>query len=89
MDWKDAVQLPLPDTLLLSDVNYEPKVFDELLKVSEHFLSNNVTIIISTPQRLVAKPFINRLLLYCHLQWSCNVLLNGKETGVSVFVLWR
>ena len=87
LDWKNAVQLPLPDTLLLSDVNYEPAVFDELLKVLEHFLYNKVSIIISTPQRLVAKQFINSLLPYCSLQWNCNVLLHAKETGVSVFVL--
>jgi predicted nicotinamide N-methyase len=89
MDWKDAVQAPLPDILLLSDVNYEPAVFDELLHVLEYFLQHKVPIIISTPQRLVAKQFINSLLPYSSQQWNGEVVWNGKETGVSVFVLER
>jgi len=87
MDWKNAVQAPFPDLILLSDVNYEPAVFDELLHVIEDFLQNKVTIIISTPQRLVAKQFINSLLSYSTQQWNGEVVWNGKETGVSVFVL--
>jgi predicted nicotinamide N-methyase len=89
MDWKDAVQYPLPDVLLLSDVNYEPAVFDELLHVLEYFLQHKVTIIISTPQRLVAKQFINSLLPYSSQQWNGEVVWNGKATGVSIFVLER
>lgn len=87
MDWKDAVNTLLPDVLLLSDVNYEPAVFEELQQVLEYFLQNKVTIIISTPQRLVAKEFINRLLPYCKRQWNTDVLLNEKETAVSVLLL--
>ena len=87
MDWKDAMQGPLPDVLLLSDVNYEPSVFDELLHVLEYFLQHKVTIIISTPQRLAAKQFINSLLRYSSQQWNGEVVWNGKATGVSVFVL--
>ena len=87
MDWKNAMQAPLPDVLLLSDVNYEPAVFDELLNVLEYFLQHRATIIISTPQRLVAKQFINSLLPYSSQQWNGEVVWNGKATGVSVFVL--
>ena len=87
LDWKNAASMLLPDVLLLSDVNYEPAVFDELLKVLDHFLRNKVTIIISTPQRLVAKAFINRLLPYCTMQWNTNIVLNENDTGVSIFVL--
>ncbi|MCC6289712.1 MAG: methyltransferase [Chitinophagaceae bacterium] len=87
MDWKDAVHAPLPDVLLLSDVNYAPAVFGELMHALEYFLQNKVPVIISTPQRLVAKPFINSLLPYCIQQWSYEAALNGNKTGVSVFVL--
>jgi len=78
MDWKDAVQLPLPEVVLLSDVNYAPALFEELEKLIIHFIQNKVTVILSTPQRLVAKEFINRLLPYCKER--------GDEEGVSVFV---
>lgn len=87
LNWKDSIKEALPDVVLLSDVNYEPAVFNELKQVLHFFLSNNVTVIISTPQRLVAKPFIVELLPYSHLQWNSTVLLQQKETAVSVFVL--
>ena len=74
-------------TTIYYDVNYESAVFDELLAVLEYFLQHKITIVISTPQRLIAKPFISRLLPYCTQQWNCGILLNRNETGVSVFVL--
>lgn len=79
MDWNDAVQLSLPEVVLLSDVNYSPAQFEELEKVIIYFIQKKVTVILSTPQRLVAKEFINRLLPYYKEQW--------EEEGVSVFVL--
>ncbi len=87
LNWNDAIQEPLPEVVLLSDVNYEPAVFAELKAVLEFFLRYQVTVVISTPQRLVAKPFITELLPYSHLQWNCTVSLQKKETGISVFVL--
>ena len=87
LDWKDARHLPLPEVLLLSDVNYEPAVFNELQQVLEFFLQNNVKVIISTPQRLVAKQFINSLQQYFSDQWSTCIESEGKSTDVSVFVL--
>lgn len=79
MNWKDAAQLPLPEVVLLSDVNYSPEVFEELEKVILHFIQNKITVILSTPQRLVAKEFINGLLPYCKER--------GEQEGISVFVL--
>lgn len=87
MDWNEAMRTPLPQVLLLSDVNYEPAVFEELQRVLHYFLQQKVTIIISTPQRLMAKQFINALLPYCVMQWNNNVAFNDKENWVSVFVL--
>ncbi|SDD81273.1 Lysine methyltransferase [Niabella drilacis] len=87
LDWKDAIAQPWPDVVLLSDVNYEPEVFAELKKVIDHFLQHKVTVIISTPQRLVAKPFIITLLPCARQQWNSTVTLNDVDTEVSVFVL--
>ena len=87
LDWEHAADLPLPGILLLSDVNYEPAVFPALQQVLEYFLKHKVTVIISTPQRLVAKEFVNDLLPYCIQQWNTNVLMNEKETAISVLVL--
>ncbi|WP_114792234.1 methyltransferase [Niabella yanshanensis] len=87
LNWRDATKEPIPEVVLLSDVNYEPAVFEELKQVLQCYLERQVTVIISTPERLVGKPFIMELLPYSSLQWNCTVLLNDKETGVSVFVL--
>ncbi|WP_018630517.1 class I SAM-dependent methyltransferase [Niabella aurantiaca] len=87
LNWENALALPLPGVVLLSDVNYEPAVFAGLKKVIDHFLQHQVTVIISTPQRLMAKPFITTLLPYAAQQWNSAVTLNDKETDVSVFVL--
>ncbi|MCH5596706.1 class I SAM-dependent methyltransferase [Niabella ginsengisoli] len=87
LNWKDiSPEQPL-DVLLLSDVNYEPAVFKELEDVLINYLKNKITVIISTPQRLVARQFINSLLPYCIKQWNCSIILENSETGVSVFVL--
>ncbi len=87
LNWKDATKEPIPEVVLLSDVNYEPAVFEELKQVLRFYLERQVAVMISTPQRLVAKPFIMELLPYSSLQWNCTVSLHEKETGVSVFVL--
>lgn len=87
LNWTEAQKGALPDAVLLSDVNYAPELFEELQKVIEYFLASHSTVIISTPQRLVAKQFVIALLPYCIFQWNDTVLLNNTETGVSIFVL--
>lgn len=82
-DWNDTGTALIPDVLLLSDVNYEPGQFEELMEVMQYYLAQHSTIILSTPQRLMAKPFIEKLLRYCVQQEEVMV----TETAVSVFVL--
>ena len=87
IDWNDLKDVPLPEVLLLSDINYEPSQFEQLLSVIRFFLDNGCTIILSTPQRLMAKSFINQLLLFCKEQAETEVQMEGQKTTVSVFVL--
>ena len=87
IDWNDLQDVPLPEVLLLSDINYEPSQFEQLLSVIHYFLDNQCTIILSTPQRLMAKDFINQLLLFCEEQTETEVELEGQKTNISVFVL--
>jgi len=89
LNWTEAPRTTLTDVILLSDVNYEPAVFEELQKVIDIFLTRHVTVIISTPQRLVAKQFISRLLPYVTQQWYTPVEHNNRETGISIFVLQK
>lgn len=87
IDWNDLSDVPLPEVLLLSDINYEPSQFEQLLSVMHYFLNNQCTIILSTPQRLMAKDFINQLLLFCKEQTETEVEMEGNKTNISVFVL--
>jgi predicted nicotinamide N-methyase len=60
-NWNNLPKDLSADVLLLSDVNYEPDVFDQLIIVCEKFLFSVTTIILTTPGRIVAKEFIYRL----------------------------
>jgi predicted nicotinamide N-methyase len=87
LDWNNIETVAIPDTLLLSDINYEPGQFDNILVVIKHFLDNSTTIILSTPQRLMAKDFISQLLPWCRQQAEVMVMQDATETAISVFVL--
>lgn len=86
IDWNKPGEVEIPDTLLLSDVNYEPAAFDSLYNSLQFFLNKKCTILLSTPQRLMAKEFINRLLPYCILQDEV-VVEAEPATAISIFVL--
>ena len=71
------------EVLLLSDVNYAPADFEVLYEVLRRFLRGGTTIILATPQRLLAKPFISRL-----MEWCCGQDERFVEgVWVSLYVL--
>lgn len=76
-----------PDLVLMSDVNYDSSEFEQLLEVIRTFLKLQVKIILSTPQRLVAKEFIAALLPYCIYQETVMIEEDGNSTAVSILVL--
>ncbi len=65
LNWNQLPHDITADVLILSDINYGPNQFDRLNKVLQWFLQKGTTILISTPQRLMAKPFIEKLLPWC------------------------
>jgi predicted nicotinamide N-methyase len=58
LDWRELPSSLKPEVLLLSDINYEPDAFSDLLKMITHFLSLGTHIIISTPQRIMTREFV-------------------------------
>ena len=63
----------------MSDVNYDPEDFENLLQLILLFLAKGQTILLSTPQRLVGKAFITALLPFCKLneeKWQDQVAIN-------------
>ncbi len=68
IDWRQLPQPFLYDVVLLSDINYEPAVFNELFEMILKLQNAAVSIALSTPQRLLARTFVERLLPYCKKQ---------------------
>ena len=89
LNWHHLPQNLCADVLLLSDINYDPSVFKVLQQVIDLFLQNGTTIILSTPQRLIAKDFIAPLLVWRRQQEEIAVHHNGKEVTITVLVLAR
>lgn len=87
IDWNKLPDELTADVILLSDINYEPQVFATLYKVFVSFLEQGVTIILSTPQRLMAKPFIEQLQPFIKESFSATITTVGPHTDCSVFVL--
>jgi predicted nicotinamide N-methyase len=65
VDWNAIPNDMEAEVLLMSDVNYEPDQFEILYRMFQYLLQKGTTILISTPQRLMAKPFIEKLLVLC------------------------
>lgn len=87
LDWQKVSYFPSADVLLLSDLSYDPSAFSSLLKTIEIFLEKETTVLLSTPQRLMAKEFVAPLLPYCINQKETIVTHNGKAVAISVMVL--
>lgn len=71
------------DVLLLSDINYNPNDFSVLKKMIEQLLSKGITILLSTPQRLAGREFMEQVLPYCIRKeeiWQ-------NQTPINVLVL--
>lgn len=87
LDWNHLPHELHADVLLLSDINYQPGAFRALTNVTRSFLQKGATIILSTPQRLMAKDFISSLLIFCVVQEEIKVEDEKKETNISILVL--
>lgn len=77
------------DVVLLSDVNYEPHVFEKLNALILNFINNGTKIILTTPQRLMAKSFIEPLLKFCVQQEEILVKHKNETVPITVLVLGK
>lgn len=80
LDWRFLPPTLKPDVLLLSDINYEPDAFNDLLKMIKHFLSLGTHIIISTPQRIMTREFVG--LVEKWVKKKEVVVVKGEEVVV-------
>jgi 2-polyprenyl-3-methyl-5-hydroxy-6-metoxy-1,4-benzoquinol methylase len=75
------------EVVLLSDINYNPKAFGELEKVLTRLIQRGCTLLLATPQRLMAKPFLERLSGFIASSHEERVEANGQITFISIFIL--
>jgi methyltransferase-like protein 23 len=82
----------LPDdfnagVVLLSDINYDPDAFEALEKVLKDLIGKGCTLLLATPQRLMAKPFIEKLLPFVIAHSEETVSHEKEKANISIFVL--
>lgn len=87
LDWNHLPDDLTADVLLLSDINFDPDQFDRLYQVMKRFLREGTIILLATPQRLMAKPFIEKLLPFCRQQHEMSIYHLQQHTPVSLLLL--
>jgi predicted nicotinamide N-methyase len=87
MDWNDLPENIDPEVIILSDVNYDPTQFETLTKLIQKFIHQGCTIILSTPQRIIANPFVLALSEFIIADYLEMVDENGVTKEISILVL--
>jgi predicted nicotinamide N-methyase len=87
LDWNNLPENIYPKVLILSDVNYDPTQFDPLTSLIEKFINQGCTIILSTPQRIMASPFVLALSEFIIADYAELVDENGVNQEISILVL--
>ena len=87
LDWNHIPENLNPEVVILSDVNYDPTQFDVLVSLIDKFMKQECTIILSTPQRIMASPFVLKLEAYIKDRYEALVDENGVNQEISILVL--
>jgi predicted nicotinamide N-methyase len=87
IDWNNVPENLHPEVILLSDVNYDPTQFDALINLIVKFIHQGSTVILSTPQRIMASPFVQKLEAYIINRHDTLVDENGIHKEISILVL--
>ena len=89
LDWNALPEAIHPEVVILSDVNYDPTQFETLTKLIEKFIHQGSTVILSTPQRIMASPFVLALSTFIIADYVELVDENGVNQEISILVLSR
>jgi predicted nicotinamide N-methyase len=87
LDWNNVPENMKAEVMILSDVNYDPTQFESLTKLIEKFIHQGCTIILSTPQRIMASPFVLALSEFIIADYVEMVDENGVTKEISILVL--
>jgi predicted nicotinamide N-methyase len=87
LDWNNVPENMKAEVMILSDVNYDPTQFETLTKLIEKFIHQGCAIILSTPQRIMASPFVLALSEFIITDYVELVDENGVTKEISILVL--
>ena len=87
IDWNHFPTTFSRDIILLSDINYDPAEFTKLYDLILTLLQKKCSILLTTPQRLMAKPFVEQLLPFCVEQQTIPVSFQQEHADISLFRL--
>ncbi len=87
LNWHQLPAGLAAEVLLLSDVNYAPENFDSLHALLGRFVNNGTLILLSTPQRLAGKAFLNSVAHWCRRQHYYEMQHQEQLIPVSVWEL--
>ncbi len=87
LDWNDFPSDLSADTVLLSDINYDPEQFDALLNLIQLLLDKGITIVIATPERISAVSFAVQLEPYVTRSVLETVTTGNQTIDIRIFVL--
>jgi predicted nicotinamide N-methyase len=87
LDWNQFSGTIDAAVLLLSDVNYNPDEFDGLMQLINQCIDSGSTVLLATPQRIMASPFVNALHQLVRQRHIELVNENGKSIEISILVL--
>ena len=85
LDWNHIPSELFADTILLSDINYNPNDFDALVISISSFLNKGCFVILATPNRITANPFIEKLSAFVHKTKKHRI--DSGETEIAIFIL--
>lgn len=89
LDWSDFPDIISADTILLSDVNYAPGEFGPLLTLIKKLMGDGAVIIIATPERIMAAPFVEVLQPFIQRSFLHPVEEMEDISAIRMLLLWK
>jgi predicted nicotinamide N-methyase len=87
LDWNDFPSDLSADTVLFSDINYDPEQFKALLSLIQQLLDKGTTVFIATPERISAVSFAVQLEPYVIHSVLETVATAEQPIDIRIFVL--
>ena len=88
LDWNHFPTNIKAEVVLLSDINYAPDQFEVLYNVIKNFVEQGTTVIITTPQRITGKSFLDTLQPYLKYTIVQSVMELDQVIDVRILVLY-